>query len=154
MASYDRYRPNYKKLYPGIEKIPEILSALQKSDRKIKYMEVDLKVERFIQNQDTNAVVFLPSREDSYDRLCDQELAQFPTDETGPEEAVIHAEDIQKLRAALQQLEPDEAELIHALFFLGLSERQFAKRTGIPAMTIHDRKKRILGKLYKIIENP
>ena len=51
------------------------------------------------------------------------------------------------------KLEHDEASLIHALFYEGLSERQLSKRTGIPQRTIHDRKRRILVKLHKLMEN-
>lgn len=153
MAKYDRYHPNYKKLYPGIGDRPEILTALKKSDRKMEYIEVDLKSERFVQDQETGTAVFLPSREDSYERLRDEDKLQFAADEDTLEEKVIRADELQRLRAALRKLAPDEAELIHALFFEGLSVRQFTQRTGIPAMTVHDRKKKILVKLYKLLKN-
>ena len=37
--------------------------------------------------------------------------------------------------------------MIFALYFDGLSERQLSERTGVPSMTIHDRKIKILRKL-------
>lgn len=46
MAKHDKYHPDYSKLYPGIESRPEILAVLKQSDRKMKYIEVDLKTER------------------------------------------------------------------------------------------------------------
>lgn len=153
MAKYDQYHPDYKKLYPGIEITPEVLAVLKKSDRKMKYIEVDLKTERFVHDQKEEIAVFLPSREDSYERICEDDHAQFAADESAPEEDLLHSERIQLLRAALRKLEPDEAKLIHALFFKGLSEHKFARQTGIPQRTIHDRKKKILVKLYKLIEN-
>ncbi len=151
MPKYDQYHPNYKKLYPGIEDKPEILAALKKSDRKMEYIEVDLKSERFIQDQETGTAVFLPSREDSYDRLCDEEQAQFASSDLTPEAVVLHNEELRLLRAALMKLEPSDAELILALFYRGLSERQLSRETGVPYMTIHNRKVRVLKILKKIM---
>lgn len=153
MAKYDRYHPNYKKLYPGIGDRPEILTALKKSDRKMEYIEVDLKSERFVQDQETGTAVFLPSREDSYERLRDEDKLQFVADEDTPEGKAIHADELQRLRAAMRKLTPDEAELIHALFYEEAGERRFAKETGLPQSTIHYRKARILAKLHKLMEN-
>ncbi len=151
MPTYDQYHPNYKKLYPGIEDKPEILAVLKKSDRKMEYIEVDLKSERFVQDQETGAAVFLPSREDSYDRLCDEEQTQFASSDLTPEAVVLHNEELRLLRAALKKLKPADAELILALFYRGLSERQLSRETGVPYMTIHNRKVRVLKMLKKIM---
>lgn len=152
MAKNDKYTPDYKKLYPGIEISPEILAVLKQSDRKMKYLEVDLKAERFIHDQNTDTVFFLPSREDSYERMIADEHRQFVSDITRPEDETLRNEQISKLRAALLRLEPNETALIHALFYKGMSERQLSKSTGIPYMTIHNRKRRILVKLRKLLE--
>lgn len=152
MAKNDTYHPNYKRLYPDVEISSEIISTLQKSDRKMKYIEVELKKERFIHSQKAKIAEFLPSREASYDRML-EEQAQFPSDDIQPEDKVIHNEEIHRLRTALLELTSDEAASIHALFYEGLSERQLSKRTGVPQRTIHDRKKKILVKLHKLLEN-
>ena len=47
MPKYDRYHPDYGRLYPEIQARPDVLSVLKKSDRKMEYMEVDIKQERF-----------------------------------------------------------------------------------------------------------
>ena len=151
MAKNDPYHPDYRHLYPGIEDCPEILTVLKKSDRKMEYMEVDLKTERFLQDQAAGTTAFLPSREDSVDRLIDEEQMQFTTDELTPEEILLHNEEIHLLRAALAKLSPADAKLICALFYEGLSERQFSQQTGIPFMTIHNRKVRILKTLRKLL---
>ncbi len=52
-----------------------------------------------------------------------------------------------KLRRCLDMLPEKERELIKALYFEELSERQFAEQTGNHYMTIHNRKVRILRKL-------
>lgn len=38
MPRYNMYYPDYEKLYPGIEKRPDILRVLRASDRKMRYM--------------------------------------------------------------------------------------------------------------------
>lgn len=153
MPKFDKYHPNYTKLYPGIDKRPELLSAMKKIDRKMEYFEIDLKNEKFIYDSEREIAAFLPSREDSYNRIQEEDFIQFATDEPTPEATVIHSDEIRLLRAALLHLDPSEMELIRAIFFEGISERQLSKRTGIPPMTIHDRKVKILGKLKNLLEN-
>ena len=47
MAKNDQYHPDYMKLYPGIEDRPDVLRVLKKTDRKMEYMEVEIKQEKF-----------------------------------------------------------------------------------------------------------
>ena len=58
-----------------------------------------------------------------------------------------------KLRQSLQLLNQDEKLLIHALYFERKSEPKVAEETGIPQKTINDRKRRIIAKLKKLLEN-
>lgn len=58
----------------------------------------------------------------------------------------------EKLYQCLAQLAREEQELIYALFFRAISERQYAEMTGIPQKTINDRRHRILGKLKKLMK--
>ena len=58
----------------------------------------------------------------------------------------------EKLRRCLALLSPSERELIHAIYFEGLSERQLSKRTGIHHMTLHSRKIKILAKLKTLMD--
>lgn len=53
------------------------------------------------------------------------------------------------LRLSIAQLAPSEQELITALFYDGMTEREYAIKSGIPQKTINDRKRRILLKLKK-----
>lgn len=151
MAKYDQYHPNYKKLYPGVELTPEVLDFLDKSDRKMEYAQVDLKVEGFVCDQEKQVARFLPSREDSYDRLMEDER-QFTLDELSPEEVVIHEDELCRLRFCLKLLSDCERELIQALYFDEMSERQLSMMTGTPQKTINDRRRKILAKLKKIME--
>ena len=58
----------------------------------------------------------------------------------------------EKLHQCLSQLTSKEQELIFLLFFQNKSERQVSDETGIPYMTIHDRKVKILRTLKKLLE--
>lgn len=57
-----------------------------------------------------------------------------------------------KLRHCLALLDESDQRLIRALYFEGMSERQLARRTGIPQRTINDRKQRTLRTLKKLLE--
>lgn len=56
------------------------------------------------------------------------------------------------LRKALKELTETERELIEALYYHGLTERQYARAHGVLHNAVHKRKTRILSKLKKIIE--
>ena len=59
---------------------------------------------------------------------------------------------VDRLKAALPLLSDSEQELIQAIFFDGLSEREVGARFGITQSVVNKRKARILRKLRKIIE--
>lgn len=68
------------------------------------------------------------------------------------EDKLVREEMLSKLSEAIKMLTEQERVLIHELFFKGISERKLALKTGIPLMTINDRKRRILKKLKRLIE--
>ena len=65
----------------------------------------------------------------------------------------VNAVMVDRLKAALPLLSDSEQELIQAIFFDGLSEREVGARFGITQSVVNKRKARILRKLRKIIEN-
>lgn len=69
------------------------------------------------------------------------------------EDQVIAAMMSAKLHTCLNLLLPEERELIRAIFFEGKSERKLSQEISIPQRTINDRKRRILRKLKKLMEN-
>jgi DNA-directed RNA polymerase specialized sigma24 family protein len=69
------------------------------------------------------------------------------------DEAVVQKIMLEKLKSSLILLNQAEMELIKALFYDGVSEREWSAVTGIPQKTINDRKQRILNKLKKLLEN-
>lgn len=92
----------------------------------------------------------------SYDALTTDGMDGNDVIASGEEdvaEAVTKKIMIDKLNRCLPLLEKSEQELIRALYFDELSERQFSTCSGIPQKTINNRKKKILLKLKKLLEN-
>jgi DNA-directed RNA polymerase specialized sigma24 family protein len=148
MAKFEK-KTNYRARYPGLGE--EIIEFLQQSDRKIKYYQYDLKSEQYKIDYAKGTITYLPSREDSYDRLM-EENRQFVSEAEHVEDISVKAVMIEKMLGCLKLLAPEEHELITELFFKCKSEHQLSAETGIPRMTLHDRKVRILGKLKKAME--
>lgn len=93
----------------------------------------------------------------SYDGLDTPELSgqeMIPDrDAVSVEDAAIATILRDELHRCLALLDKPDRQLIQALYFEGLSERKYAKRVGIPQQTISDRKRRVLSRLKKFLEN-
>ena len=151
MLNRNKYFPYYQKIYPGLSNHPDILMALNQSDQKIKYMEVDLKQNEFIQDLDRNVAILLPSREVSLDRLCEEERLQFP-DEQDIEAQMLAHEEIDRLYSFIAGLEKDEQELLFLRYWKELTQAEVAKYFSVSQPTISYREKRILQKLKRLME--
>lgn len=146
-----KYRiPDFSKLYP--EASEEVIAVLKTTERKMQYQEYDLKVEQTVVDQERQTVTIIPSREDSYERLLDQD-AQFAEDDASTEEQAIRNIQSQQLHKALYLLSDDERFLIEQLYFEERTEREISDERGIYHNAIHKQKNRILQKLKKILEN-
>lgn len=64
--------PDFRKMYP--EASDEVIEVLRETERKMQYQEYDLKAEQTVIDQDSQEITILPSREDSYERLMEQEI--------------------------------------------------------------------------------
>ena len=93
----------------------EIYDTYYQSKRKERYFSKDLKVENIKLSKDGQKVTFIPSREDSLNRLMEKDI-QFFDDSVDVEEIATQAIMIKKLRESLKLLNSDELELITALF--------------------------------------
>lgn len=142
--------PDYKKMYPDAGE--EVISLLRITERKMQYQEYDLKTEQIIINQEKQTMMTIPSREDSLERLADQEV-QFIGETESVEEIVLRRLQCAQLHRALSLLSDDEQELIDRLFFQGQTEREAAESMGIYRNAVHKRKNRILKKLKIFLEN-
>ena len=84
------------------------------------------------------------------ENIPDEDALPGQTAERSVEDSAIAAILKDKLYRSLEQLTAPEQELIRALDFEGLTERQFSNRTGVPQRTVNDRRRRALTHLRKI----
>lgn len=131
MSYTNKYYPNYKKLYPGIEITPEVLTVPRASDRQMRRFEEELKTEGFESDNEKQTAKFIPNREDSYEQLIEAENRQFSDATAGVEDAVLRRETIRHLHRALDQLEVAELELIQAYYYQELTERELSSPVSI-----------------------
>lgn len=142
-------RINYRERYP--EASDDIIEVLKKSDRKMEYQQYDLKVERYHVDYIHLTVSRIPSREDSYERLLEENW-QFMLQEESVEDVAVKALLIEKMLNYLNQLTSEERELISELFFNEKSEEVYAKQIGLSQRGVNKRKHRILSKLKKMMQ--
>ena len=69
---------------------------------------------------------------------------EFLSDEEGPEKLIDKKGLMNTLRKAILSLNRSDQELVEALFFKGMSEREYAEHIGVFRNAIHKRKQRIL----------
>lgn len=142
--------PDFRKMYP--EASEEVIAVLRTTERKMQYQEYDLKAEQTIVDQDGQTVTVIPSREDSYERLLEQD-EQFVEDSDSVEEMAIRNIQSQQLHNALLLLPAYERVLIEKLYFEGRTERELAKSMGLYHNAVHARKLAILKKLKTFLKN-
>ncbi len=141
--------PDYKKMYPDANE--DVIAVLRTTERKMQYPEYDLKTDQTVISQEGQTITTIPGREDSLERLAEQEV-QFAAETESVEETVLRRLQYAQLHKALSLLSDDERELIDRLFFRGQTEREAAAEMGIYHNAVHKRKNRILGKLKKFFE--
>jgi len=146
---------NKRKLWVNgqfIEVSEEVYQVYMQGDRKMRYFETDLKTERTILAEDGTVQQIIPSREDSLDRLIDDNARQFSDAGESVEDAVLRKLAEDELHRALEKLTDEEYALVYALFFEGKTERAYAKELGGAQVTVHKKKQRILKKLKEILK--
>lgn len=127
----------------------ELYDYNRQSERKITYAEVDRKTERFKVDKENLKAEFIPSLEDSLDRLSEigEQFAEKNSDFSSYTDMKID------LRRALEQLSQNEQELIYRLFFLCQTEREIADEYGVFSNVIHKKKCTVLAKLHKLLKS-
>ena len=78
-----------------------------------------------------------------------ENFREFVDEENTPERNIVYAEIKKALLESVAELAEEERALVHALYWQGLSEREYSRRSGIPQRTINHRKKYILEKIRK-----
>lgn len=126
----------------------ELYDYDRQSERKITYAEVDRKTERFKADQDKLKAEFIPSLEDSLDRLS--EIGeQFSVKDSDFSNSIEMRLD---LKYALSKLSENERDLIYRLYFLCESENEIADKFGKTQQSISKSKSAILYKLHKLLK--
>ena len=137
MSYTNKYYPDYEKIYPDVKLTPAVLAVLRQSDRQMRRFEEELKAEHFEFDNEKRIARFMHGREDSYERLLEEGHLQFGSEDIDVESLVLRRESIRCLQRAMQLLTQADMELLQAIYYQGMTERQFAKKKSIHYMTIH-----------------
>ena len=125
----------------------EIYRVYQHYERKEEYFSYDLKTEKFQKETAT----FLPSREDSYERLLDKDK-QFAAPGKSVEQIASEHLEVEQIRFCLAQLTEEERKLISLLFYQERTEQEVGNILNISHQAVNKRKQALLLKLRKIFE--
>lgn len=135
-----------------VEVTEEVYRAYWHYTEKERYFMGKLKQGKFVSSQEDETAEFMPSREDSLERLCECGV-QFPDESLPtPDEAVDNSELLALLDKALGKLPDEEYQLIQELFYLEKTEKEAAQLFHTAVSTICYRRKRVLEKLKKILQ--
>ena len=99
-------------------------------------------------NEEVQTVTFIPSREDSYERLLETDK-QFSIPCQPVEEAAVLSV---LLEEVLHCLSPEEQKLIRELYFLEKTERQVSEALHMAKTTLRRRHQKVLDKLRELLE--
>ena len=116
------------------------------------WVSVAVYNDRFVLGKEGQVVQIIPSREDSLDRLVDENARQFSDEQESVESVVLHKLEVDRLHTALSLLTPEERALIQALFFDERKESELAVELGISQPAVYKRKMKILKKLKIFLE--
>lgn len=138
--------------YLNIEGTPvkvsrEVYQEYYRGERKERYIMDDLKRGKTVINSEKQTVVFLPGREDSYERILEADGEFVAPGETMEEQTVRSV----LLEQAVGSLSLEEQALVRELYYLGRTEREASAALHIAKTTLRRRKEQVLSKLRDII---
>ncbi len=81
-----------------------------------------------------------------------ENFSEFIDNSLNPESILAESAQINALYSAMDMLSDLDKQLLQALFFDGMTEREYADLTGVFRNAVHKRKVRILAELKKIME--
>ena len=134
-----------KELVPVSEEVYK--ECYIRASRK-KYLENDIKVGRIDVDVENETVTFVDSKEDSLQRLMEQG-ADF-TEDKRIEDIVCDKAMLVILQAAMTELDHEEKELIHALYYKNLTLREYAEQKNVSHTAIKNRRNKILDKFKNL----
>ena len=119
-----------------LEVPPEEYAAFYRRKNRQRYLERQASIYSILSLNDENS-----------------RLVNLSAPDASVEEQIILRLMLEKLRAALSKLTPEEQQLLRDLFYCNRTEREAAELYGVSQPVIHARKQRIFEKIKKIIEN-
>lgn len=125
----------------------EIYKEYYKMKRRERYLEEDIKVGRIAVDPEAETVDFIPSKEDSINRLI--ELGADFEDDQIIEDILCDKATMLILQEAMTELNEKEQELINDLYYKDLTVREVAKEENISHVAVVKRHKKVLDKLKK-----
>ena len=69
------------------------------------------------------------------------------------EDDIINKIYLERLLGVMKQLSKDDRELIDLMFYKNMSEEQIAEMKGVTQQNISQKRRRILGRCYKLLKN-
>jgi RNA polymerase sigma factor (sigma-70 family) len=134
----------------GKEQVPvseEIYKEFYRMDRRERYMEKDVKIGRMVVDPEAETVEYIPSKEDSINRLMDQGI-DFEADQM-IEDILCDKATLLILQEAMTALDEEEQELIQAIYYKNLTVREVAMEENVSHVAVVKRHKKVLDKLKK-----
>ncbi len=129
----------------------EVYREYKRAEDKEHYFMKRLKTGRFVVDEKSRTITYVPGREASYEQLLEAGWAFAAPGET-MDDAMVRAYLMETLETALQTLTDEELDLIQKIFYLEKSEREVSAACHVTQAAIHKRKKKILKKLKKFFE--
>lgn len=131
----------------SVEVSEELYREYYKMARRERYMQSDIKVGHIDVDMDKEKITFVDSKEDSIERLMEQGT-DF-TDGQAVEDLACDKAMLFILQKAIQELNYEEQDLVHNLYYGNLTVREAAEKEKISHVAIIKRHKKILEKLKK-----
>ena len=139
-----------KRTYQSLQELPLMLSMMDVASvlgisKAGAYASMDHR-ERYLEERDNDdkplSVDALLEEGYSEATLCSSE---------NPEDMIADKLLVKRLNTVLETLNPTDREMIHAVFFDGLSMREYAKRLGVYPRAVVYRMERLLKMLRKML---
>ena len=140
-----------KYLYINGKAVPvseQVFRASRHHGRKEEYFIHDLKTEKFFCDQEAQTARFIPSREDSYERLLGAGH-QFAAGGPTPEEEAISS---LWLKDLMRSLSPEERGIIYHFYLLDKPEREACAALHLSQTTFRRRRDALLAKLRNLLK--
>jgi RNA polymerase sigma factor (sigma-70 family) len=125
----------------------EIYKEYYKMERRARYLEEDIKVGSTKIDEKTGEEVFVPSKEDSIQRLG--ELGVDFQEESLVEDVICDKAMLLILQEAMRALDDEEQELVQDIYYKKLTTREVAEKKNISQPAVVKRHKKVIEKIKK-----